>query len=210
MVDRGSPYSFHMITAVLSEVSLMIPEFIRERRKAVRFGNMAIVKPCITGSTKYADDMLDPAKNRLELRMTPLPSFRHALDRYTPVNVMETVPELKGVLDERYPTHSGIISSNSVCTFNGNNIYIKPYKAGETSDGGRMYLETEEGEYVADFTVKSGNDTFVFAILDESVKLEARPYFVVIQTYCTKAKAALKPNERLLCTARLKVDGAPA
>ncbi len=209
MVDHGSPYSRHLITAVLSEVCSTIPKFIRDKRKGVRFGDMAIVKPCITGSTKYADDFLDPAKNRLELRITALSSFRHALGRYTPVNVMETIPNLKSVLDEHSRTHSGVISSNSLCEFSGENIYVKPYKAGEKSDGGRMYLETEEGEYVADFTVKKSNDKRIFAILDESVKLEKRPYYVVIETYCTEAKAALKPKERLLCSTRLEVDGVP-
>jgi len=208
IVDRGSIFRKVVIEAVLAEATSYIPDFIRENKESVRLGDMATIKPCITGSLKYANGEADPVKNKLELRITPLPAFRHALRDITPINMIEEPSTLSGIYTEKTDESGQIVPSSCLqsgveVTIKGHNIYVKPGESGEDGGHGKVWLETVKGEYVADFTVHRSGDDVIWASLDASVQLVGKEYIIVVESYGTEKSQY--PKNRRLCIARLKV-----
>lgn len=205
MVDRGTLFKKAHIIGLLDEIAEAIPQFIYNTRRAVKLGGIAVITPCVTGAMKHANDPADPAKNRLELRITPLSYFRHSMARTPLENVNRNSGCILGLKNEK-SNIGDEVEPGADYLMMGENIYVAPYKAGESTDGGRVWLETVNGDFVAEFSVTQSNPKAIWANLAEDVKLSARRYVVVVESYGSPEALTLQEKLRRLCVYRLSVD----
>ena len=195
--SSGLTVSTTVINSILHVIEKVIPRYMARTGRAVRLGNLVMLKPYATGSIDEENGKAVSEKNHVEIRATICPSLRYALSRTRPIN---TVSHPDGI-DFVNCDYSGSTKNNLMDGkrhfINGKNIYVPVSTSPDYGKKGSVWLESCSGERIGSFdmTIEGG------FLLAGTLKLDCEPAskdcVLVVETYGTKEAAAMGKGKML-------------
>ena len=215
--DTGMILDMGVIKSIIDILGKVIPKYMAQTGRAVRLGNLVMLKPYATGSLSKRDAKPDQKKNHVEIHAVACPALRYSLAKAKLKNNFTQGAKIDIVIAARNDAHGDEIhlidEKNEECrnSIGGNNIWIPLTESGRQGEDGDIWLENSYHERIVDFKVVGSGPVMINAIPQPLVEItKSMDCTLVLRTYRTEEYA--KEEDRIVTVlrhpVRLIVDAA--
>ena len=200
--DTGVILDMGVIKSIIDILGKVIPKYMAQTGRAVRLGNLVMLKPYATGSLAKRDAKPDQKKNHVEIHAVACPALRYSLAKAKLKNNFTQGAEIDIVIAECKGAKRNEIHLDVANSFSGKNIWVPHAQSGRKREDGDIWLENSYGERIVDFEVVSSGNALIRGMpmpLQEITK--SQDCTLVIRTFGTEEEAK-KEDDRIVMVVR--------
>ena len=202
--NSGLNLSMNVVNSVIDALLEVIPKYMAKTGRAVRLGNLVMLKPYATGSLEEKNGTPDTKKNHVEIRATACPALRYSLSRAKLVNTVKKAEGIEMIVAENNGAKRDVVYVGENHFINGRNIYVPKSDSADAGSKGSIWLESAAGERIGHFEVSIAGDSMVGAKLVLEREPTSSDCVVVMDTFGTSEAA--KKGEGMMLRRRYAVQ----
>ena len=196
--DEGCPLKMNVIESVLDAILEIVPKYIARTGRAVRIGNLALLKPYIRGQIENANDPADPVRNSLEIHASSCPALRHSLSRARLVNSLREGggSGIDTVMPDSPTARQNTVDIDNWFIVAGKDVFVPDQSASAPSPDGNARIETRDGKLIGYCDVKKSVNGLFYAYLRMDTPPAGDKARLVVETFGEGEKAKEKKTRK--------------